>query len=237
MDEEAASLEQAMRVMEEWERAEPGFRRKSDREVEVQWTAMDRKFEREQTAREAARQEQLLRYDKERAEARLALLEAESVLDHKLRELAQFKSGEAFPRMAHQQRGARVMELEQAIATRRAQVKSLRPVVGDPEDVPDSSGHLPADRRVSSLYSYRERRIHDVKKLRVQLPDLDAAIKGTDDRAERSKLRAERDIKRYQLDKLLAVPRLDAKDMCPDCPTPSSEHGQAPGSGVALRDR
>jgi hypothetical protein len=51
------------------------------------------------------------------------------------------------------------------------------------------------------------------------------AIKSTADTAERSKLRAEQDVKRARPEKLLAIPRLEAQDMCADCPMPWDKHG------------
>jgi len=107
----------------------------------------------------------------------------------------------------------------------RAEIERLLPVVGDPEDAPNRIGHLPRDRRFSTLYEYRQRRIAEVRHLQKKAADLNVQMKATDDGAGRSKLRAERDVGRWRLDKLLAVPRLDAEDMCAECATPASHHG------------
>jgi hypothetical protein len=101
----------------------------------------------------------------------------------------------------------------------------LARVVGDPEDELDANGYLPADCRFTMLYFHRQHRIDEVTQLRAKMPELEVAITSTADKAERSKLRAEQDVKRARLEKLLAVPRLEAEDMCADCPMPWDKHG------------
>jgi hypothetical protein len=225
MHDEAAALERAQQVMEEWDRAEPDFKPKTKRQLDAESKRWDRDFERGQVEREAQRQKTLVRYDPEREQARLTLLECRSILDNQLQEVARFRSGEAFPAMDPKRRAEKVDELDEAIVRYRARVEELEPVVGDPEDVPDASGHLPADRRFTMLHYYRQHRIDEVTELRATLPEPEAAIRSTEDKAERSKLRAERDAKKVRLEKLLAIPRLEAEDMCADCPTPWDKHG------------
>lgn len=225
MEGEAAAMERAQQVMEEWDRAEPAFKPKTKRQLDAEMKRWDREFERERADREAQRQKNLQRYDPEREQARLALLECRSILDHQLHESAQLRSGEAFPAMDPKRRAEKVAELDEAIARYRARVDELEPAVSDPEDVPDARGYLPADRRVTTLYHYRKYRIDEVTKLRAELPELEASINSTEDRTERSKLRAEQDIKKTRLEKLLAIPRLEFEDMCADCATPWEKHG------------
>lgn len=225
IEEQAAELERAQQIMEQWERAEPNFRRKTKRQLDTEMARWDRNFKRKQERRELKRQENLKRYDATREHTRLELLEQECVLAHKIDEVGKLRSGEAFPAMTADRRATQVAELDEAIERHRAAVNRLKPAVGDPEDVPDQYGRLPRDRRYSTLYRYRERRIDEVRELRALLPDLEMQIKGTDDKAVRSKLRAERDVKKWRLEKLLAVPRLEAADMCADCATPAGKHG------------
>jgi len=225
MEEQAAELERAQQIMEQWERAEPDFKRKTKRQLEAEMARWDRDFQRKQKHREQHRQENLKRYDPQRESARLELLEQQCVLAHKTDEAAALRSGEHFPSMPAGRRAEQVAGLDQAMERHRAAVERLGPVVGDPEDVPDQHGLLPADRRPWSLYRFRERRIAEVRKIRALLPDLEMQIKATDDRAERSKLRAEHDSKKWRLDKLLAVPRLETEGMCADCATPANKHG------------
>lgn len=75
-------------------------------------------------------------------------------------------------------------------------------MVADPEDVPDANGHLPADRRFTTLHYYRRHRIDEVTKLRARLPELEVALGRTEDEAERWKLRAERDVKKARIEKV-----------------------------------
>lgn len=224
-EEQAAELERAQQIMEQWERAEPNFRRKTKRQLDAEMARWDRDFERKQERRERERQENLKRYDPTREQARLELLEQECVLGHTTDEVARLRCGEAFPAMPDDRRATKLAELDEVIDRHRAAVDRLKPAVGDREDVPDHYGRLPRDRRHSTLYRYRERRIGEVREIRALLPDLEAQIKDTDDKAMRSKLRAERDIKRWRLDKLLTIPRLEPEDMCADCATPADKHG------------
>lgn len=137
----------------------------------------DRDFERRQAEREAQRQKNLARYDPEREKARLALLECHSILDHQLQEIEKLRSGEAFPAMDPKRRAANVAELDEAIVRHQARVEELETAVGDPEDVPDANGHLPADRRFTTLLYYRQYRIDQVTELRATLPELEVALK------------------------------------------------------------
>lgn len=224
-EEQAAELERAQQVMQEWERAEPNFKRKTKRQLDAEMARWDRDFQRKQELREHDRQESLKRFDAAREQARLELLEQQCLLAHKLEEVTQLRSGDRFPAMPANRRAEQVAELDGAIERHRAAVERLTPVVGDPEDVPDQHGLLPRDRRHSTLYNYRERRITEVQEIRERLSQLETQLKAPGEKAKRSKLRTERDIKKWRLDKLLAVPRLEAEDMCADCATPANKHG------------
>lgn len=142
MEEEAAALERAQEVMEEWERAEPDFKPKTKREIDAQKKQWDQDFERRQAEREAQRETNLTEYDPEREKARLALLECHAILEHQLQEIEQLSAGDAFPAMDPKRRAAKVAELDEAIVRHRAKVEELRPPVGDPEDVPDTNSAL-----------------------------------------------------------------------------------------------
>lgn len=225
LEEQAAELERAQQVMEEWERAEPGFRPKTERQVETELARWDRDSKKRTEQWERDRLTNQEHYDRGRAEARLELLEQQCILQHKQTEVAALRTGERFPAMDPKRRADQVAELDTAIERHRDAVERLVLIVGDPEDVPDEHGLLPRDRRYSTHYWYRERRIIDVRQLQVELADLEARMKATADRAERSKTRAEHDIKKWRLEKLLAVPRQEVEDMCADCALPASRHG------------
>ncbi|KQY61835.1 hypothetical protein [Nocardioides sp. Root140] len=147
MEEQAGDLERAQEVMEEWERAEPGFRQMTKRQMQARLARMDREAEKRLAAKDVEREANLQCYDSDRDQARLRLLEARCVLAHKESELDGLKSGERFPAMAPERRAADIAKLEAAIEALRATVGRLVPVVGDPEDVPDEHGRLPRDRR------------------------------------------------------------------------------------------
>jgi hypothetical protein len=175
------------------------------------------------------------------------LLERQSLLTHERREVAKLRSGEAFPAMDPTRRAAEVAELDEAVARHQAEVKRLTPVVGDPEDVPDEHGLLPGDRRIFTLFAFRERRIAEILELRGKASELEAEIQATIDTKERRRLRADRDVNKRRLDELLAVPRLESEDMCADCATPANKHGWVtppfdgpcpawPGWGTRLRE-
>lgn len=225
LEEQATELERAQEVMEESERAEQGFRRKTTRQVEAEMVRWDRDSKKRTEQRERARLANQERYDRGRAAARLELLEQRCILQHKQAEVAGLRSLERYPAMDPKRRADQVAELDAAIDHHRAAIERLATVVDDPEDVPDERGRLPRDRRYSTHYWYREHRIKEVRQLRVTLSELAARMKATSDQAEKSKTRAERDIKTWRLEKLLAVPRQEVEDMCADCVLPASHHG------------
>lgn len=223
------ALQQAMDTIEEWARAEHGFRQWTEDELD-QWMAQrDADFERDQAERKRQREENRARYDTERTAARLDLLEHQHLLAGRRLDLSQMRSGEAFPLMDPGRRSTRVSELEEVVAKHEAEVERLAPVVGDPEDVVDQNGNLPRDRRVTSLYCYREHRITQVRDLQNKKAELHARLEATDDKAERSDLRSKLSPVQWHLDHLLAVPRLKAADMCPDCASPRHGHPAVKG--------
>lgn len=232
MEEEAAALERAEVVMEEWARAEPDFVPMTDNEIEADHRRWQRECERAHAEQEVERQHNLERYDAEREQARLALFENRSILDCLVTELARFRSGEAFPAMDAGRRAQKVSELEESVSRRRIMIAELTVVVGDPEDVPDRNGWLPADRRVVTRHYYERYRIEQIVKLRAELSNIDNANGSADDKGARLRLGRKQEVPRAQLEKLLAVPRLEAEDMCADCPTPWASHGYGSMTGL-----
>jgi hypothetical protein len=98
-------------------------------------------------------------------------------------------------------------------------------IVGDPETVVDRRGWTPTDRRRMSLTMFSARRSVRVRELRAKIPELTAALKTVDDRAERAKHRNTLHAAQRELDGLLAIPPLTADDMCSECATPYAKHG------------
>lgn len=92
--ERAEELKHAMEAMDEWTRADPGFRPLTKLQLGAYLTKVDREFEAEQAVELARREKAREHYDPERESARLSLLEQESILAHKRVELEAFRSGE-----------------------------------------------------------------------------------------------------------------------------------------------
>lgn len=226
-EDRAFEYDQALAVMDQWRRAEPGHRLLTTKQIEARWARQDREHEKARQQREQEREARKARYDEDRAEARLALLEQTSLIPHELAELGQYRVGTMFPKMDHARRRDKIVHLERSIAARRAEVDRLTAIVGDPETVIDQNGWLPPERRQAMLLHYRFERERKVRSLREQLPQMESTV----ERKDRWKV----DILRRDLDKLLAVPALTADDMCSDCPAPLAEHGwrTMPGPCVA----
>ncbi|MFE3999253.1 hypothetical protein ACFX43_10710 [Nocardioides sp. YIM B13467] len=155
----AEALERAKDTVEQWKRAEPGFRQWTASEVEEWMAQRDADFEGEQAERERQRERNLATYNAEREAARLDLLEQRHILARRRLELSQMRSGESFPQIDPERRAAQVSKLEKSVAQLEAEIERLAPVVGDPEGVVDEYGNLPRERRETTLYYYRSRRI------------------------------------------------------------------------------
>lgn len=228
LDERAEDLERAVAVMEQWERAEPGFQRMTKSQWDAEMARWDRDWETRRIESEALRRRNRERYDRGLERARLELLEQERVLAHRRAEVAKLRSGESYPSMDPPRRSSRVAELDEQIVGYQDAIERLTAVVGDVEDVPDEHGYLPKDRRHSTLFRYREFRIREVRRIRESLPSLEAQLKGTADKAERSALRARHEAEKMHLERLLAVRRLEAENMCADCASPAHGQGHVP---------
>ena len=223
-DDRAQENDAAMAVMEQWTRAEPGFRQMTDQELEEKLAETDR-VSRAKFAADKARQERdKKRYDPEREHARLQLLEQESILIRRNQEIDELRAGR-YSAWTDERRAAEVAELEAGIAGCDDEIQRFSSIVGNREDVVDQYGRLPRDRREVSLFYYQLHREQGVRELRQQLPELKAGLKESKDKAELSKLRLEIQTVERKLEKFLAVPPLTADDMCSECARPASEHG------------
>jgi hypothetical protein len=223
--EDRASEERSAReVMEQWTRAEPGFRQMTDQEAQEMLDEVGRRSDTEFAA-DATRQERdKERYDPDREQARLSLLEQESILNRQREEIAELRAGR-YPAWSEERRAAKIAEMEHVVTPGEARIATLAAIVGDREDVVDAYGRLPRDRRKMSLSYYRLDREHKVRELRARLPELKTAATESKDRAERSKLRNELQTAESRLEQLLAVPPLTEDDMCSECARPASHHG------------
>lgn len=216
-DDRHDEYEQAVAVMDQWRRAEPGHRMLTTRQLEARWARQDRERERALQKLKTERERRRKLHDPARADARLSLLEQQSRLEYETTELASYEDGSRYPKKDVDRRRQQMDELRASIGSRQKEIARLTPIVGDPETVIDENGWLPKERRDAMLIHYRFDRERAVRQLRAQIPELVA----TGDRNDR----IEADLKRHRLDKLLAVPPLTADDMCSDCAAPIAEHG------------
>lgn len=220
----AAEQERAHSVMREWTRAEQDHRYMTKREMGAMQGAITRKHRAQYKADEARWEQDKDRYDPDREKARFALLERESIQASQTRELDAYRSGERFPSMPAERRDKEVTDLEAKLKFTKAEIERLSAVVGDREEVLDVDGRLPRDRRPGNLIWYGIRRRDNVLELQRSTAELRERIKGTKDRAEKSKLGAQLWSEGRTLQALLSVPILAAEDMCADCYTPQHQH-------------
>lgn len=225
LEDRADDIEQAMSVMDQWVRAEPGHRTRSKRQIDAMLKRWDREFDMRRAVEDERCKRDSERYDSAREAERLVLLEKQSDLAHELEEATALRSGESYAAMDATRRGARVAELEDSTEKLRAQINRLGSTVGDPEDVVDKHGRLPRDRRAMMLTLFSARRSVEVRELRVKVPELAASVKEAKDKEERAEVRRQVDRASRKLDRLLAIPPLTADDMCSECATPAVKHG------------
>lgn len=214
----------ATAVLEQWRRAEPAFRQMTDQEVKEMLDESGRRSDAEFAADIARQKRDRERYDPEREQARLSLLEQESILIRQREEMVELGAGR-YPAMSDERRTAKIAEIEHAINDRETQIATLAAIVADREDVVDEYGCLPKDRRKAGLLHYQLNRERKVRELRARIPKLKTGATESKDRTERSKLRSELQTAEASLETLLAVPPLSEDDMCSECARPASHHG------------
>lgn len=178
-DEYAAALE----VIGQWTRAEPGYRPQSAEELRStigrQVAADQARLDAERDRTEQDRAERAARYDRERDEARLALLGQMAILAGKTNERDQLASGKLYPAMEDERRQEELAKRDLYIKAVARTVDELTPIVGDAEAVWDEHGWLPSERRALYLEIFAEDRVNEVRELRGRVtahrPDPDAA--------------------------------------------------------------
>lgn len=88
----------------------------------------------------------------------------------------------------------------------------------------DKHGQLPRDRRTWNLIDYRYRRIQQVETLQRSIAEQTEKLTTVKDRREKSALKSRLHFDERHLQVLLAVPRLEAEQLCGDCATPAFQH-------------
>lgn len=223
-DELAPQLERALAIDEEWECADPDWKPLTRRQTGARMAAITRQIKRESKQREARWEQDKQRYDPEREQARYSLLEREAIQESQEKEVRELRAGKRYPAMDATRRSAQVSDLETQIQKNVNEIARLMPIVGDREDIVDEHGRLPRDRRTWKLIEYRYRRIKEVERLRASIAAQQVKIGETKDRSEKSTLRIRMSCDERRLRVLLAVPRLEAEQMCADCATPQFQH-------------
>jgi hypothetical protein len=195
-------------------------------EAEAQAAAKEEQAERDRAERAA-------RYDPQRAQARLALLEEQGMLADKVRERDEIISRALFPLIDDRQRNWHLAALEPKIAAGQRAVDELAAVVGDPETVCDERGWLPAERRELSLRAFKDRRAAEIRQLRASIPARQAELKKLTGRPERATLREALRTDVARLASLEAMAPMQAGDMCSECVSPA---WHSPGVTYNLTD-
>jgi hypothetical protein len=218
-------LKQAMGVFEQWTRAEPDFRPWTAEELDAQMAGRDAEFQAHQAERDRQRTARVALYDAGQEQARLALLEQQAILRHRTEELHDLRERRRFPAMPEQRRHEQIAELERSVAAVRSEAVRLQEAVGDAEAVVDERGWLPKERRELSLTLFSARRCTEVRELRERVREQQAKLKATKGRTERASIRdaLNRDTRRLEF--LIAIPRLEATDMCSECVLSARWHG------------
>jgi hypothetical protein len=225
LDDRAEEHDHLVGVMGQWTRAEPGHRTMTIKQWEARQARLERERAKDREAVDRRREQNKVRYDADRSHARLSFLERQSRLDYEVDELAKFRDGTRFPAMPSDRRATEIAKREESVSALRRKVGQLADDAGDLEDVVDEHGWLPSDRREWMLMHFRWDREQQVRELCTSVPELEAALKASVDRAERAKLRGEVAVRSGELAEMLAIPALTADDMCSECPTPMAKHG------------
>jgi hypothetical protein len=88
-----------------WTRAEPGFRHKTPQEVKEWLASREAEYEAEQAERERQRRARAAEYDERRHQARLALVEQQSILNAQVAERTGLQERTRFPGMEDSRSG------------------------------------------------------------------------------------------------------------------------------------
>jgi hypothetical protein len=235
MQDRAGEYDAALKVCGQWACAEPEPPGKTleeyEAELDQRMAEAEARFLAAEKQAEKDRAERAEHYDRDRAQARLALLEEQGILDSKVRERDQILSGEMFPGAPEQEKRRLLANLERDIAAKTKEVDQLLAVIGDPETVADAKGWLPAERREMALVLFKSRRDLQVRELRARVSDAQAALKSLRGQAERAKARETLRQDQAHLAYWEQMAPLQAADMCSECESPA---WHAPGATYSM---
>lgn len=216
--------DRAYDVMDEWTRAEPGHRMMTDDEVTAWMVEMRRESDAQHAADEARWVKDTERYSPEREGARYELLERQAMRARLEGDLEAYRSGTRFPGMQADARAKEIAKIAADLERNEHEISRLSAIVGDPEDVVDSGGRLPRDRRPLHRVGYDVSRRFEVEELQALIAEQREKVAVTKGRKEKSALEGTLWMKERRLAALLAVPRLVPDDMCSECDTPPYQH-------------
>lgn len=235
MQDRAASYDTALKTLEQWTSADPSPPGKTLEECEAgleqRLAEADARFLAAQAQAEQDRAERAKHYDRDRAEARLALLEEQGSLASKVRERDEILTGELFRCAPEKDRRRLLASLERGIAAKTREVDDLLAIIGDPETVADASGWLPAERREMALVLFKSGRGQQVRDLRARVADVQATLKSLKDKAERANARQVLHEDQAHLAHWEQMAPLQAADMCSECGSPA---WHAPGTTYSI---
>lgn len=221
----APEYEAAWETCGQWKSTEPGPPPKTleerEAELEQRLADADAQFLAKEAQAEKDRAERAERYDPDRAQARLALLEEQGILADKIRERDELLAADVARLPAKDYRRSLLATAERAIVVKSKEVEDLLAVIGDPETVADARGWLPAERREMALISFKSERGSQVRTLRAQIADAKTTLKSLKGRAERAELRESLRRDQAHLAYWEQMTPLQAADMCSECGKPA----------------
>jgi hypothetical protein len=215
--------QKATAVFVQWDRAEPGFRRMTQAQIDAWLADEDAKCKAEREAEDRRRKARVPLFDAKRHGQLQALLEQEAYLRNAVAERDRLTDSTSFPLMAAERRGDKVKEASRNVDRLQAVVDELREAVGDREAVVDAYGWLPQDRRKFSLTEFSWRTDCEIRRLRELVAELETKL-AESDRHARQRLRDELTRENQQRELLEQIPPLEPADMCSECVHPKSWH-------------
>jgi hypothetical protein len=207
-----AELVRVDTIVDQWTRAEEGFRQYNAEELEAHLARSRERAAEDRARLGREREARVPHYDEKTAKARLAWLEKQASLE-RLRPLqATGLANKRFPDLAE-----RIPELQHVVA-------QLGEQFGDPEQVVDADGWLPQERRERMHQEFRQWRRGMVEELIEQIGEQTAAKTRADGRVEKIRIGEKLAELTSRRDTLIAIPRPRVEEMCSECPRPRAWH-------------
>lgn len=237
LDDHAGELAAAQEVCARWTRAEPGDRPAALEELEAGYeqrmAEAEARFEAQEAQAERERAGRAARYDPEREQARLALLERRVVLADHLGERQEIARCQRDAGVAGKRQRAQLARLDKATAELETEIARLSCIVGDEETVADANGWLPGERRELSLAVFAAHRVSEVRELRRRTAARRGKTAIASSPAEHASNRQALQQDAARLAHLEAIPPMTAAQMCSECPWPAGWHTVGTTYGLA----